>query len=149
MLRGISVWSDFLTTPEFLTGAFVSGVLSSGATYFTTRASDRRRAEQENKVLDRTEETENKRHNDQLMFDASTEFATVCSVIMVNAIDTKGVFNPMRDLINNASGMPDPQAIQKLMFSSSQMDEAKRIAVPFNKLPDLLRQSLASYRKHS
>jgi hypothetical protein len=40
-------WAHVLTTPEFWTGAFVSGLLGSGFKYFSNRASDRRNAKQE------------------------------------------------------------------------------------------------------
>jgi hypothetical protein len=41
------------TTHEFWTGGLILGGLGSVATYISTRTSDRRKAEQEDKVLDR------------------------------------------------------------------------------------------------
>ena len=85
-------------------------------------------------MLERKEERENKIRDDDRMYQASKEFASVVGDVLMNAMDTKGVFNAIRDMINNKTGTPDPMAMQKLMFSQMQVTEAQRIVVPFGQV---------------
>ncbi|MEH6822024.1 MAG: hypothetical protein V7706_18995 [Dietzia psychralcaliphila] len=68
------------------------------------------------------------------MFEASTNYAAVCSEIIENSLDVKGLFNAIRDVYHNERGTPDPKALEKFMFAEEQTDEIKRITTPFNKL---------------
>jgi hypothetical protein len=163
----MSGWSDFFMTPEFWTGAFVSGLLSSGLTLVGTRASDKRKFAQEVSVLDRKETREDttraeriaredqaraeqfaredvaraehiaredKMRRDENLYTAASEFTETCSGILMNAIDTKRVFNAIRDMFFDSVGAVDPRAEEKFDRATQVTEDTKRIAVPFNKL---------------
>lgn len=130
----VSIWSDFLWTPQFLTGSFVSGVLASGFTYFNTKSSDTRKAEHDKEMQDRQDEREDKLRRERDVYDSATEFAAVCSDILTNSIDLKGTFNAIRDMFYNRIGAPDPKAEDKMAEGLKQSEATMRIATPFNKL---------------
>ncbi|MGV9802453.1 hypothetical protein ACWDTP_30830 [Mycobacterium sp. NPDC003449] len=130
----MSIWSDFLWTPQFITGSFVSGVLASGFTYVNTKASDKRSAEHDKEMQDRRDEREDKLRRERDVYDSATEFAAVCSDILTNSIDMKGTFNAIRDMFYNRIGAPDPKAEDKMAEGLKQAEATMRIATPFNKL---------------
>lgn len=127
-------WTHIVTTHEFWTGGLIVGGLGSFTTYFSTRASDRRKAKQEEKMQTRKEEREDKLREQQSLYTAAMDFVEVCSDILVTSIDMKGVFNAMRDLVFNRAALDDPKAEEKLDHSEKVMDAQMRIAVPVNKL---------------
>jgi hypothetical protein len=123
-------WAHIFTTHDFWTGSLVTGVLVGVIAFYGTRASDRRKFAQEDKVLDRKDEREDtvqerkearesKMRDDDRMYRSAKEFAAVVGEVLMNAIDTKGVFNAIRDMVNNATGTPDPMALKKLMFAQT------------------------------
>lgn len=136
--RPMSAVSDFLTQPGFWwgvpAGAVLSGVITSVVTARSVRRSDERKALQEDKVLDRKEEREDQRRNEDLVFEAATEFATVCSDILMKSVDVEGVINFLRDALNSEAGIPDPKAMEKPAFAQMRVEEAKGITTPFSKL---------------
>ena len=64
----------------------------------------------------------------------ATEYVEVCSSILTDAIDTKGIFNMFRDMFYNKTGQADPMAAQKFDRAENVVESSKRIATPFNKL---------------
>jgi hypothetical protein len=130
--------SDFLTEPTFwwggLAGSCVTAVIAPIITARSVRASDRRKFAQEEKVLDRKEEREDKLRDRQDLHTAAMEFVEVSSDILVTTIDMKGTFNVMRDWFYNRSGQDDPKADAKFDHAEKVMDAQMRIAVPVNKL---------------
>lgn len=141
----MSIWSDFVWTPQFLTGSLVSGVLTSGFTYFNTRASDTRKFAHDTELLKRKESREDlteeqradraeKRRQDESLIASAEEFTQVCTEILVDSVDTEGAFNMLRDLFNNAQGNEDTAADKKLAHGAKVAEAQKRIAVPFAKL---------------
>ncbi len=141
----MSIWSDFLWTPQFLTGSTVSGIVGSAITYFNTKASDKRKFAHEDDVLDRKEwredlsdvqkeERAEKRREDESLIAAAEEFTQTCTEILVDSVDTEGAFNVLRDMFNNRLGRDDPAAEKKLAHGAKVAEAQKRIAVPFSKL---------------
>jgi predicted metal-dependent hydrolase len=127
-------WAHMFTTHEFWTGGLVVGGLGSFTTYFSTRASDRRMAKQEEKMQARHDEREDKLRQQESLYTAAMEFVEVSTDILVTTIDIKGVFNAMRDLFNTRAGLDDPMAEAKFDHSEKVMDAQMRIGVPVNKL---------------
>lgn len=74
-------------SPDFLPGG------TGGIAFFTTRVSDRRKFKQEDKVLDRKEQREDKLREQESLYAAAQEFAQVCTEIMTDTVDAKGIFN--------------------------------------------------------
>jgi Tfp pilus assembly protein PilV len=142
-------WTHALTTHEFWVGvplgALVTGVVAPIITARSVRASDRRKAEQEQrlqalkaeqeeKMQARKEEREDKLREQESLYTAAMEFVEVSTDILVTAIDIKGIFNAMRDMFYNRAGLDDPMADAKFDHSEKVMDAQMRIAVPVNKL---------------
>lgn len=127
-------WTHVLTTSEFWTGALVSGLLSSGITYFSTRASDRRKAKHEEKMQTRKDEREDKLREQESLYTAAQEFAQVATDLLTETIDIKGTFNILRDWFHNQTGQDDPKATEKFQHGEKVVEAQKRIAVPMNKL---------------
>jgi hypothetical protein len=123
-------WTHIFATYEFWTGAIGSGLLTGAITFFTTRASDRRKFKHEDKVLDRKEQ----REDQQSLYAAAQEFSQVCTEILTDTIDAKGIFNILRDWFYNQTGQDDPKASEKFDHSEKVIEAQKRIAVPMNKL---------------
>lgn len=130
----MSGWLGYVTTPEFWAGGVLLGSLSSGITFFSTRSSDRRKFKHELSVLTHKEEREDKLREQQNLYDSGTEFAQVCTDILIATIDIKGVFNTIRDWFYNRTGADDPKADEKFDHSLKVMEAQNRIAVPINKL---------------
>ncbi|MGV9635745.1 hypothetical protein ACWDO0_16300 [Nocardia rhamnosiphila] len=134
----MSAVSDFLSQPGFWwgvpSGAVLSAIVAPVITARSVRASDKRKADQENEVLTRKEIREDQLREQQMVFDAATEFAAVCSDVMMNVVDTKKVFNGLRDRLLGAAGKPDPNIEAKLDEAVRQAEETKRITTPLNKL---------------
>lgn len=124
----------FITTPQFLTGSFVSGLLGAGIGYLSTHASDRRKAKQDEKMQTRKEEREDKLRDQSTLHEAAIEFAQVSTDILTTTIDIKGIFNSMRDWVFNRAGLDDPKADAKFDHSEKVVEAQMRIAVPLNKL---------------
>src|SRR5690606_20303498 len=93
-----------------------------------------RKANQEHSVLDRKEGREDQLREQQAVFDAATAFAAECSDVLTNAVDTKAVFNAIRDALIGAAGKPDPNAGAKLDEAAKQAEATKRITTPLHKL---------------
>jgi hypothetical protein len=127
-------WAHVFTTYEFWTGGLVVGVLGSVGTYFTTRASDRRKFEQENKVLERKEQREDKLRDQESLYASAQEFAQVSTEILTDTVDAKGIFNMLRDWFFTQTGQDDPKAAEKFDYGEMVLEAQKRIAVPMNKL---------------
>lgn len=130
----MSGFVEFVTTPEFLTGSFVSGLLGAGIGYVSTRSSDKRKFKQEEKMQTRKEDREDKLRDQQNLHTAAMEFVEVSSDILVSTIDIKGMWNIMRDWFYNQTGQDDPMAAGKFDHSEKVMNAQMRIAVPVNKL---------------
>lgn len=126
-------WAHIFTTHEFWTGGLVVGGLGSITTFFSTRASDRRKAKQEDKVQARKEEREDKLRKETLR-EAAMEFMQVSTDILTTTIDINGIFNTVRDMFYTKAGVDDPNVEPKLEHSQKVMDAQMRIAVPVNKL---------------
>jgi hypothetical protein len=127
-------WAHIFTTHEFWTGGLIVGGLSGVGTYFTTRASDRRRFVQEDKVLDRKEERDNKLREEENLYAAASDFTEACTDILMSSIDTKGAFNKIRDMFYNRTGKADPRADDKIDHAAKLAEHTKRITVPYNRL---------------
>jgi hypothetical protein len=113
----------FITTPQFLTGSFVSGLLGSGGTYISTRNSDTRKM-----VHD---ELMNKR---KLAYEAATAFSEVCSGVIEKSMDIKGVFNALLDYARTRQGLPDAKAREKIEYAVDLSNQMKRVTTAFNNL---------------
>lgn len=122
-LRGVSGFVEFLTTPEFLTGAFVSGLLGSGIAYLSARNGDKRKMAHDDL-----------KSNRQLLRETATAFSEVCSSVIEKAIDSKSVFNSVMDAMQNMQDIPDKKALEKIEYAVDLMDEAKQITTAFNNL---------------
>lgn len=127
-------WAHVLTTSGFWTGALVSGVLTSGITYFSARASDRRKAKHEREMQTLKDERDDKLRGQESLYIAAQEFAQVATDILTDSIDIKGTFNVLRDALFNRTGQDDPMAKEKFEHSEKVVEAQKRIAVPMNKL---------------
>jgi hypothetical protein len=127
-------WTHVFSTTEFWTGSVVGGVVSSIGTFFTTRASDRAKFKQEDKVLDRKEQREDSRREQESLYAAAQDFAQVCTEILTDTVDSEGIFNMMRDWFYTKTGQSDPKAEEKFDYGQLVIDSQKRIAVPMNKL---------------
>ncbi|MDM3973778.1 hypothetical protein QRB36_06320 [Mycobacterium marseillense] len=130
----MSGFLEFVTTPEFLTGSFVSGLLGAGIGYVSTRSSDKRKFTHEEKMQTRKEDREDKLRDQQNLHTAGMEFVEVCSDILMTTIDIKGLWNIMRDWFYDQTGEDDPMAERKFGHSEKVMAAQMRIAVPVNKL---------------
>jgi hypothetical protein len=64
----------FITTPEFLTGSFMSGLLGAGISYLSTHANDRRKAKQQDRMQARKEEREDKLRGQERLYTGATDF---------------------------------------------------------------------------
>lgn len=135
MLRSVSLVSDFFTQPGFGWGALLgAGVVGPAVGACSLRASDKRKAKHEHSVLDRKDGREDQLREQQTVFDAATAFAAECSDILMNAIDTKGMFNALRDMVIGVAGKPDPSVAGKLDEAAKQAEATKRITTPLNRL---------------
>lgn len=130
----MSGFIEFVTTPEFLTGSFVSGLLGAGIGYVSTRSCDKRKFTHEEKMQTRKEDREDKLRDQQNLHTAGMEFVEVSSDILMTTIDIKGLWNIMRDAFYNQTGEDDPVAEGKFDHSEKVMTAQMRIAVPVNKL---------------
>lgn len=133
-IERMSGFVAFVTTPEFLTGSFVSGLLGAGIGYLSTHASDRRKAKQEDRMQTRKEQREDKLRDEDRLYTAATDFMKVSTDVLMTSIDMKGVFNAIRDMFYNAAGMDDPNAQAKFDHSEKVMDAQMRIADSVNML---------------
>ncbi|WP_255029238.1 hypothetical protein [Rhodococcus sp. GA1] len=145
----MSAISDLLTTPGVWIATPIGAVLGGlGGAFInsrTSKASDERKSAQEDKTNRDKREFEaaqaeaKRRHEEKVerekaILDAASDFAGACNSILVSAIDVKGAFNFMRDALNNSTGLPDPKAIEKMLFAESQVDEFKNLTGPYQRL---------------
>jgi hypothetical protein len=134
----VSALSDFLTEPNFwwgsLAGTLVTGVVAPLLTARSLRASDRRKADQEDRMDTKKAEREDLRSNRQLIRETATAFSEVCSSIFEKAIDAKGIFNAVADAAATMQGGIDKKALDKVEYSMNLIDETKRIATAYNNL---------------
>ena len=86
----MSGFAAFITTPEFLTGSFVSGLLGTGLGHLSTRHNEKQKRLHEERM--------NKR---KLAYEAAAAFGEVCSGAIEKSMDIKSVFNAILD-------MPEP-----------------------------------------
>lgn len=149
-------WAHIFTTHEFWTGAIGSGLLTGGITYFNTKASDERKFKHEHDVLDRKDwredavldrkekredlteeqkrEREDKLREHENLYAVASEYTQVCTEILTNTVDTKGIFNTIRDMFYNQAGVADPNVEAKLDHAAKVTEEYKRVTTPFNKM---------------
>lgn len=134
----MSALSDFLTQPSFwwggLAGTAITGVIAPLITARSVRASDLRRATQEERIDSIKAARDELRSNRQILTESANEFSAVCSAVMEKAIDAKGVFNTVMDAVQNMEGRIDKKALEKVEYAVDLMDEAKRITTAFNHL---------------
>lgn len=144
----MSALSDFFTQPFWPgvpLGAIAGGALGALINAKTSKASDLRKAEQEDRTnrekrnheekLEKAKrDHEAKVEREKREYEAATEYARVCNEIITGSLDIKGVFNFLSDAYHNASGLPDPKAMEKIAFAETQMEEFKKIAGPFQRL---------------
>jgi hypothetical protein len=134
----MSAVSDFLTQSSFwwggLAGAVVTGVIAPLITARSVRASDKRKADQEERMDALKAEREDLRSNRQIIRETATAFSEVCSSVFEKAIDTKGIFNAVMDAAATMQGMPDKKALDKVEYAVDLVDETKRITTAFNNL---------------
>lgn len=130
----MSAVSDFFTQGSYWWGVISGAVVTAGGGALSLRASDKRKAAQEDKVLDRKEEREDKKSNDQLVREAAMSFAENSAEVLTNSIDVKGLFNAFRDHFNTAGGFDDSMAIEKFMFAETQVDQMIQLTKAFHRL---------------
>ena len=110
-------WTNVLTTHEFWAGSALRRSDQCGdfpiITARSVRASDRRKATQEDAMQIRKETREDKLHDEESLYSAAQEFAQVATEIPTETIDAKGVFNILRDWYNHRAGRDDPKAMDK------------------------------------
>jgi hypothetical protein len=130
--------SDFLTEPTFwwggLAGSCVTAVVAPIITARSLRASDRRKAAQEDRVDTKKAEREDLRSNRQILRETANAFSEVCSSVFEKAIDAKGVFNTVMDFVQNMNEIPDTKAMDKLEYAVDLMEETKRTTTAYNNL---------------
>ena len=115
-------------------GALISAVISPIISARSVRASDRRKAAQEDAMQTSKETREDKLRDEESLYSAAQEFAQVATEILTETIDAKGVFNILRDWYNNRAGRDDPKAMDKLEHGEKVIEAQKRIAVPRRQL---------------
>lgn len=145
----MSAISDFFTTQSLWIAAPAGVVLSGlGGAFInsrTSKASDKRKAEQEDKSnqdkrefedqqAQKKRDHEEKVEREKREFEAATELASVCNDIITTSLDVKNIFNMLRDMVNTASGQPDPKAFEKIAFAETQVEEFKRLTGPYQRL---------------
>ncbi|MCM3897859.1 hypothetical protein ND991_21905 [Gordonia sputi] len=134
----MSAISDFLTQPGFWwgvpLGAVVTGVVGPVITARSVRASDGRKAAQDNAKEKRQAEREDKKSNQKLVREATTAYGEVCTSIMEKATDVEGIFNAIRDADLTSKQLKDPKEIEKLEFTTNLVNETMRLTTAFNNL---------------
>lgn len=130
----MSALSDFLSQGSFWWGTAFGSVITVGGGAISLRASDKRKAKQEDKILDRKEEREDRKSNEQLVREAAMNFAETAAESLTKSLDVKGVFNAMRDMFNTERGVDDPKALEKFMFAETQVDEMVSLSKAFHRL---------------
>jgi hypothetical protein len=96
------------------------------------RASDRRKATQEERMDALKAEREDLKSNRQILREAANAFSAVCSSVFEKAVDSKGVFNTVMDYVQNLNEIPDTKAMDKLEYAGDLMDETKRVTTAYN-----------------
>ncbi|WP_241473822.1 hypothetical protein [Mycolicibacterium neoaurum] len=136
---------EYLVAPEFWAGGVILGLLGSIGTYFTTKAADKRKFSHDHDLLDRQEsredlteerkrEREDKLREHESLYAVASEYTQVCTEILQNTIDTKGIFNTIRDMFYNQTGVADPNVEEKLAHAAKVTEENKRLMIPFSAL---------------
>ncbi|OLT47781.1 hypothetical protein BJF87_21435 [Gordonia sp. CNJ-863] len=137
--------SDFLTQGSYWWGVISGAVVTAGGGALSLRASDKRKAAQEDKVQGRKEEHEKqldadraardaKIRSDQLTRERAGEFVAVCTDIFNKSADIEGVFNLLRDQFYNNADLPDPKADDKFAYAQEQAESTMRISDSYNQL---------------
>jgi hypothetical protein len=111
-------------------GALISEVISPIITGRSVRASDRRKAAQEDAMQTR----KGKLCDEESLYSAVQEFARAATEILTETIDAKGVFNILPDWYNNRAGRDEPKAMDKLEHGEKVIEAQKGIAVPRRQL---------------
>ncbi|MEV6100683.1 hypothetical protein [Nocardia sp. NPDC051981] len=134
----MSTTSDFLSQPGFWwgvpAGAIIAGTIGPYITARSVRASDRRKAEQEVRMDERKALRENRQSNQKILRETATAFGEACSSVIEKAIDSKAIFNAVRDAAVTAAGIPDEKEQEKIEFATDLMDEAKKVTTSYNNL---------------
>lgn len=145
----MSAISDFFTESSFWWGTGVGTIIAGTAGPLITakalKASDKRKAIQEDKTSqdkrDHEEKLEQAKRDHEIKvdrekreFEAATDFARVCNDIITTSLDVKSIFNILRDLVNNEAGRPDPKAFEKIAFAETQVEEFKKLTGPYQRL---------------
>ncbi|WP_157171115.1 hypothetical protein [Nocardia araoensis] len=134
----MSAFSNFFTQPGFWIGTPVGTVLGGwGGALINARASkasDLRKAAQEDKTNREKREHEEKIEREKRAYEACTELYTLVSEVMLNAIDVRGTFNLVRDAFYTAAGLDDPKVDEKIAFAATQTEDLVRIGKVYNKV---------------
>lgn len=134
----MSALSDFLSQPGFWwgvpLGAIVAGTIGPIIASRSVRASDKRKADQEERMDTLKAERENRVSKQKNIREAATALSGVCSSVIEKAIDSKAVFNAIRDAAVTSGGLPDPKELEKIEFATDLMDETKKITTAYNNL---------------
>lgn len=134
----MSALSDFFTQPGYWwgvpSGAIVAGTIGPLIAARSVRASDRRKAEQEELMDERKATRENRQSNQRILRETATAFSEVCSAVLEKAIDAKAVFNAIRDAALTAGKMPDIKEVEKIEFATDLVDEMKKVTTAYNNL---------------
>jgi hypothetical protein len=134
----MSAVSDFLTEPSFwwggLAGTIVTGIIAPLIAARSVRASDRRKAAQEDALDAKKAEREDLRSNRQILREASFKFTDVCSSIIEKAVDAKGIFNSVMDVMHDMEGRFDKRAVEKVEYAVDLVDEMKKVTTAYNNL---------------
>ncbi|QOH56247.1 hypothetical protein [Rhodococcus rhodochrous] len=145
----MSALSDFLTESSFWWGTGVGTIVAGTAGPLITakalKASDRRKAKQEDKTNQDRRDFEEKQakaareHDEKVQrekraYEACTEFYTLTTEILTGAIDVDGTFNMVRDTALTVSGQADPNVEAKIAFATEQTENLTKLGTVYNKV---------------
>jgi hypothetical protein len=128
----------FLAQPSFwwggLAGTLITGVVAPLITARSLRASDARKATQDERMHKLKVDQEELTTKRQLLRETATNFTEVCSGVIEKVVDSKSVFNSVLDAVQNMEGQIDKKALEKIECAIDVGDQAKRITTAYNKL---------------
>ncbi|WP_157171748.1 hypothetical protein [Nocardia higoensis] len=134
----MSAFSDFFTQPGFWAGTpigvIVGGIGGALIAAKSSKASDARKAAQEDKTKAEDREHQLEVEREKRAYEACTELYTQASELLIKFIDVRGIFNEIRDRILTSAGIGDPKASEKIDLVSSQIDDMAQLAKVYNKV---------------